>query len=123
MLLALLYTFCAIGAVADLLLFFSGSEPSFAPLIRLGLTVAVAYFVFKGSFAARVIMALLSALAALVTAYFAVELLAEFDVQGAVIFSILAGFYTLAAWALFRSPPIQAYWASLQSGAPPSGQS
>ena len=110
-LLAILYTFCAISAVVGLLQIASGSKAPFVPVVRFGLTVVLAYFVFRGSIGARVLLAFLSVIAALFGLYYAVELLTKLDVEAAAIFAILAGFYTLAAWAIFQSPHIQAYWA------------
>jgi hypothetical protein len=105
---------CGISAFTGLIQIFAGSKPALVPLIRFGLSVVLAYFVFNGSLIARVIFAILCVLAALVSLYGAMSLaLADFDSPGAGTLLVWGGFYLLAAWAPW-SPPIKPYWDSLR---------
>jgi hypothetical protein len=113
LLLGILVIFCAISAFNAILQFVDGSKPLVA-LIRFGLSVLLAYFVFSGSLVARVIFSVLCVLGALMSLYAAVTLvMADLQSRVAVTFFLWGGFYLLAAWAPW-SRPVQAYWSSLQ---------
>jgi hypothetical protein len=113
LLLGVLVIFCAISAFNATLQFVDGSKP-FVALIRFGLSVLLAYVVFRGSFAARVIFSVLCVLGSLMSLYTAVVLLlADLQSRVAVTFLLWGGFYTLAAWAPW-SRPVLAYWNSRQ---------
>jgi hypothetical protein len=114
LMLGLLVIFCAISAISGFMQLSSGgAKPAVVPLVRFGLSVLVAYFVYKGSVAARIIFAILCVLGALASFYYAVLLLtADLQSTGAATLLLWGGFYLLAAWAPW-SRPVQAYWTSL----------
>lgn len=115
LLLGLLFTFCAITTIIGINQLILGSKSAFIVAGRFGLALLLAYFVFKGSLAARAIFAFLCGTAALLWLYNAIALvLPSGNLSFGVVFLLYAGFYTLAAWAVFRSPPIQAYWDALK---------
>lgn len=115
LLLAILFVFCAITAFTGINQLILGSKPLSILIGRFGLALLLSYFVFKGSFTARAIFAVLSGTAVLLWLYNAIALaLPKGDLDFGAVFLLYAGFYTLAAWAVFRSPPIQAYWDSLK---------
>jgi len=117
LMLGLLVIFCLISAFNATLQIIDGSKP-FVGLIRFGLSVLLAYFVYAGSLAARIIFAILCVLGSLMSLYAAVVLLAG-DLQSrvAVTFLVWGGVYLLAAGAPW-SRPVQAYWNSLQPHPP-----
>ncbi len=113
LLLGIFYVLCAISVIVCTHQILSGSKPAFVPIVRFSLTLLLAYFVYQGALAARVLLAFLSGLAALTMLYtLLVVSLPKLDIEGSAFLALLAGFYVLAAWAIFKSEPILAFWES-----------
>lgn len=112
LLLGILWVSCAVSAVMGLNQILSESKPPHVPVIRFGLTVLLAYFVYRGSLVARVIFAVLCVTAALMVLYYSAIAISGINLEGTAVLVLLAGYYLLAAWAVFGSAPIRAFWAS-----------
>jgi hypothetical protein len=106
-----LFAFLAISALVGLSQISTGSAPPFVPIGRFGLSLLLAYFVYRGSESARALFVFFAGLAALITAYWFYVALTRVNYLGAFQLSFLVTYYAQAAWAIATSQAIKTFWA------------
>ena len=115
LLIAVLFFFCASSALFGFNQIITGARAPLVPVIRFALSVLLAYFVFKGSYIARVLFAVLSGIASALWVWIAIALALPNGIDGAALIFLKAAFSAFAAWAMFGVPQIQVYWATVRA--------